>query len=206
MSCQWVHERYNVRITGPTGLGKTWRACALGHTACRKGSTVRSLRLPRLLQDLPIAKGDGRYPKLMASLAKPALLMLDAWGLATLSDENRRARLELLEDRHGRGATLVTSQFPVDHWHQALGDPTLADAMLDRLLHNAYKIPLRGDAMRKRHAVVQNDVPTPSPDQPRRRGAPMGDRWGAAFVRIGWQESPEYATGISAAVSTVSGI
>ena len=95
----------------------------------------------------------------MASLAKTALLILDDWGLATLSDENRRDILELLEDRYGRGATIVTSQFPVDHWHQALGDPTLADAILDRLLHNAYKLSLRGDSMRKRQAGVKNDEP-----------------------------------------------
>ena len=158
-SCQWIHDRYNMLITGPTGIGKTWLACALGHKACREGYTVLYLRLPRLLQELPIAKGDGRYPKLMASLAKTALLILDDWGLATLSDENRRDILELLEDRYGRGATIVTSQLPVDHWHQALGDPTLADAILDRLLHNAYKLSLRGDSMRKRHAGVKNDEP-----------------------------------------------
>ena len=130
-----------------------------GHKACREGYTVLSLRLPRLLQELPIAKGDGRYPKLMASLAKTNLLILDDWGLASLSDENRHDVLELLEDRHGRGATMVTSPFPVEHWHEALGNPTLADAILDRLLHNAYKITLRGDSMRKRHAPVKNDVP-----------------------------------------------
>ena len=96
----------------------------------------------------------------MASLAKTALLILDDWGLATLNDENRRDVLELLEDRHGRGATIVTSQFPVEHWHEALGDPTLADAILDRLLHNAYKITLRGESMRKRHATMKNDVST----------------------------------------------
>jgi DNA replication protein DnaC len=158
-TCQWVREHHNVLLTGPTGIGKTWLSCALGHQACREGYTVLYLRLPRLLQELPIAKGDGRYPKLMASLAKTALLILDDWGLASLSDENRRDVLELLEDRHGRGATIVTSQFPVEHWHEALGDPTLADAILDRLLHNAYKIPLRGDSMRKRHAPVKTDVP-----------------------------------------------
>ena len=106
-----------------------------------------------------MAKGDGRYPKLMAALAKTALLILDDWGLASLSDENRRDILELLEDRHGRGATIVTSQFPVEHWHETLGNPTLADAILDRLLHNAYKITLRGDSMRKRHAPLKTDVP-----------------------------------------------
>jgi DNA replication protein DnaC len=159
-TCQWVREHHNVLITGPTGIGKTWLSCALGHQACREGYTVLYLRLPRLLQELPLAKGDGRDPKLMASLAKTALLILDDWGLASLSDENRRDVLEVLEDRHGRSATLVTSQFPVEHWHEALGNPTLADAILDRLLHNAYKITLRGDSMRKRHAVVKNDVPT----------------------------------------------
>lgn len=155
--CQWVHEHHNVLITGPTGIGKTWLACALGHQACREGYTVLYLRLPRLLQDLPMAKGDGRYPKLMAALAKTALLILDDWGLASLSDENRRDILELLEDRHGRGATLVTSQLPVEHWHEALGNPTLADAILDRLLHNAYKITLKGESLRKRPVPVKTD-------------------------------------------------
>ena len=158
-SCQWSHDRHHVLITGPTGSGKTWLSCALGPQACRAGDTVLSLRLPRLLQEFPIAKGDGRSPNLMASLAKTALLLLDDWGLASLSDENRRDVLALLEDRHGRGATIVTSQFPVEHGHEALGHPTLADAILDRLLQNAYKMTRRGEAMRKRHAPVKTDVP-----------------------------------------------
>lgn len=127
--------------------------CALAQTSCRQGYAALYLRLPRLLQDLPIAKGDGRYGKLMASLAKTDVLILDDWGLAVLSDDHRHDLLEVLEDRHDRRSTLVTSQFPLDHWHEALGNPTLADAILDRLVHNAYKIPLKGESMRKRRTA-----------------------------------------------------
>ncbi|HEY7490214.1 MAG TPA: IS21-like element helper ATPase IstB [Candidatus Tectomicrobia bacterium] len=153
-SCQWVKDRRNLLLTGPTGVGKTWLACALGHQACREGYTALYLRLPRLLQDLLIAKGDGRYGKVMAALAKTDVLILDDWGLAVLSDDHRRDLLEVLEDRHDRRSTLVTSQFPVAHWHEAIGNPTLADAILDRLVHNAYKITLQGESMRKRRAAT----------------------------------------------------
>jgi DNA replication protein DnaC len=204
-SCPWGHERHHGRITGPTGIGNTWLAWALGHQAWREGDTVRSLRVPRLLQDLPRAKGEGRSPQRMASLAQTALLILDDWGLAPRNDANRRDVRALLADRHGRGATIVTSQCPVAPWHEALGEPPLAEAIRDRLLHNADKMTLRGESMRTRHATVKNDVPTMEPEHSRRRGAPMGwqlsSGWGgrlppdgmAALHWMGWQESSEYA-------------
>lgn len=158
-TCQWVRDRHNVLITGPTGIGKTWLACALGHQACRAGLTALYLRLPRLLQELPVAKADGRYGKLMGTLAKTDVLILDDWALAPLSEENRRDLLEVLEDRHDRRATIITSQLPLEHWHAAIGEPTLADAILDRLVHNAYKIVLKGESMRKRLATQKTDAP-----------------------------------------------
>jgi DNA replication protein DnaC len=157
--CQWIRDRPTVLITGPTGIGKTWIACALGQHACRQGFTTLYLRLPRLLQELPLAKGDGRYGKLMTTLSRTDLLLLDDFGLATLNDEHRHDRLEVLEDRQDQRATIVTSQLPVEHWHEAIGDSTLADAILDRLVHNAYKIALKGDSMRKRLATSKTDSP-----------------------------------------------
>ncbi len=148
-SCQWVKDHLNILITGPTGVGKTWLACALAQKACREGFTARYLRLPRLLQELPIAKGDGSYLKRMAEIAKTEVLLLDDWGLSKLTTEQRHDLLEILEDRHGNRSTLVTSQLPLDKWHAIIGDPTLADAIMDRLIHNAYKINLKGDSMRK---------------------------------------------------------
>ena len=153
-SCQWVKEHLNALITGPTGVGKTWLACALAHKACREGYTAQYVRLTRLLRELTIAKGDGQYSKLLTSLAKVDVLILDDWGLMKLSAENRRDLLEVLEDRHGRHSTIATSQLPIEEWHGIIGDATLADAILDRLVHNAYKINLRGESMRKQQAKL----------------------------------------------------
>jgi DNA replication protein DnaC len=151
-SGQWIADHANLLISGATGTGKTWVSCSLAHAACRHGYSAHYLRLPRLWRDLTVAKGDGRYAKLLASWAKVDLLILDDFGLAPLSEEHRRDLLEILEDRHGTRATIVTSQLPVEHWHDAIGQPTLADAILDRLIHNAYKISLKGESMRKRTA------------------------------------------------------
>jgi DNA replication protein DnaC len=156
---QWIREHLNVLITGPTGIGKTWVACALAQQACRQGFSTLYLRVPRFLQDLTIAKADGRYGKLLTTVSKTDLVLLDDFGLAPLSDEQRRDLLEVIEDRHGRRATMVTSQLPLEHWHEAIDDPTLADAILDRLVHSAYKIALKGDSMRKRLASANAASP-----------------------------------------------
>ncbi len=154
-SCDWIAQHRNVLITGPTGVGKTYLACALAHKACREDHTALYLRMPRLFEDLRLAHADGRYPKLMAGLAKTHLLVLDDWGLAPMSDADRRELLEILEDRHDRRSTMVTSQLSVDDWHDSIGHPTLADAILDRLIHNAYEIKLKGESIRRKMARAQ---------------------------------------------------
>lgn len=147
---QWIAAHLNCLITGPTGIGKSWLACALAQAACRQGYSARYLRLPRLCQELALAKGDGRYVKVLVEWAKIDVLVIDDWGLAPLTAEQCRDLLEILDDRHGRRSTLVTSQLPVADWHDYLGQPTLADAILDRLVHNAYQLTLRGESLRKR--------------------------------------------------------
>jgi len=158
---QWLKEHLNLLITGPTGVGKTWIACALAHKACRDGFTAQYRRVSRLFDELSYAHADGRQPQLRKKLARTDLLVLDDWGLAKLLAAQRRDLLEVLDDRHGRKSTLVTSQLPVEHWHKIIGDPTLADAILDRLIHNAYRIELKGESMRKNridltHTVTSN--------------------------------------------------
>jgi DNA replication protein DnaC len=149
--CEWIKDHNNLIITGPTGVGKTYLACAFAQKACREGFNTLYVRMTKLFEDLSLAKGDGRYLKLLTSLAKSDLLVLDDYGLDQLGREQRHDLLEILEDRHGLKSTLVTSQLPIDHWHEQIGDPTLADAILDRLVHCAHKIKLKGESMRKKN-------------------------------------------------------
>lgn len=151
-TCDWVTKRNNVLVTGPTGVGKTYLVCALADKACREGYSALYRRMPRLLHELGVARADGSYAKLLARIAKTDLLVIDDWGLAPLGDAERRDVLEVLEDRHGSTSTVVASQVPVDAWHKYVGDPTVADAILDRLVHNAHHIKLQGDSMRKARA------------------------------------------------------
>ena len=143
----WIDRRQNCLISGPCGVGKSWLACALGHKACRDGRAVLYQRVPRLFEALALARGDGRHVRMLASLARVELLILDDWGLSVLTQSQRIDLLEILEDRTGRGSTIVTSQVPVDQWCDIIGEPTLADAILDRLVHNAHRLDMKGDSM-----------------------------------------------------------
>ena len=150
-SCDWIRKHQNLCLTGPTGTGKTFLACALGDQACRQGLTVAYLRLPRFFEALRVAHGDGSLLRLLAALAKSDLLILDDWGLQKPAPQERNDLLEVLEDRYNKRATLVTSQLPVKNWHGYLGDATMAGAILDRLVHNAHKLQIAGESMRKRN-------------------------------------------------------
>jgi DNA replication protein DnaC len=162
-STDWIRQHEVVLLVGPTGTGKSWLACALGHAACRQGHTVRYVRLPRLLGELALARGDGSYGRVLQQFAKTDLLILDDWGLAPLGDRERRDLLELIEDRSGRRATLITSQVPIEHWHDLVGDATFADAILDRLVHHAHRITLTGGSLRKLNPpTTTSDTTTPT--------------------------------------------
>lgn len=152
LTCQWIERGQHVVITGPTGTGKTWLGCALGREAARKGLSVSYQRMPRLMEDMEVAYSDGSLPALRTKLGKARLLILDDWGVAPITARGRQHLLEVIDDRVPGGSVLITSQLPVKPWHDYLGEPTVADAILDRLLHNKHTIELKGDSMRK-HAV-----------------------------------------------------
>lgn len=156
-TCEWVRRSQNILITGPTGIGKTFLACAFAHKACREGHSAIYRRVPRLLHELEMARADGSLTKLLARLARAHVLVLDDWGLAPLGDQSRRDLLEVIEERHGNRSTVISTQLPVKAWHKIIGEPTIADAILDRLVHNSHRIELSGKTMRPRLSTTTED-------------------------------------------------
>jgi len=159
-NCGWIHSQHNLLITGPTGIGKSYLACAFVERACRRGYSAAYVRLPRLLQQLAVARGDGSYDRLLGRLARLELLAIDDWLLAPLRDAERRDIIEVIEDRSERASTLVTSQLPAKEWHAVIGDPNLADSICDRLLHNAHRLELKGPSIRRTKAAPKATAET----------------------------------------------
>lgn len=161
-SCDWIRRHENAILTGATGTGKSFLGCALAQKACRDGFEVLYRRVPRLFEELALARADGSYVRTLCTLGRCSLLVLDDWGVAPFTPEQRRDMLEILDDRYARHSTLVCAQVPVGQWHEVIADPTLADAILDRLVHNAHKIDLKGDSMRKLHGGLTKVAAVPS--------------------------------------------
>jgi DNA replication protein DnaC len=157
---RWLQEHNNILALGPTGTGKSWISCALGNQAARDGFSVRYQRLPRLLDELAMARAEGKCARLLARLCKVRLLIIDDWLMVKLTAEQRRDLMEVIDDRHQRASTILATQVPLDRWHDQIGDPTYADAILDRLVHNAYRIELKGGSMRQRRAPLSTDGKT----------------------------------------------
>ena len=151
---EWIRRHLNILVLGPTGAGKSYMACALGHAACRQGFSVRYQRTSRLLHEIMLSHADGSYPKLLTKLARVQLLIFDDWLRDPLTPSQARDLLEILDDRYGRSSTLVATQIPIEDWHDRLPDPTLGDAILDRLVHNAYRLQLKGESMRKAYSPL----------------------------------------------------
>ena len=158
--CGWIRDGLNLLITGPTGTGKSYLACAFAERACRSGFSAHYVRTARLVHDLAVARGDGSYSRALSRLVKTDLLVLDDWLLTSLKESERRDLLEIIEDRHERTSTLITSQLPVKAWHDAFGEPTIADSICDRLIHGAHRIELKGGSMREARATARRDGKT----------------------------------------------
>ena len=172
-TCRWIADHRSLLVTGPCGVGKSWLSCALAQKACRDGYSVHYARVPRLFADLELAHGDGSFARLFRTLTKADLLILDDWGPDRLNPSQRRDLMEIVEERYGRGSTLITSQLPVDKWHDVIGEPTFADAILDRLVHNAYRLLLDGPSLRKPSGNGLEDKPEALETADPQKGLPM---------------------------------